>query len=88
LLGLLTVIFSIVIKADYVYLGLLLCLYGMVAHISGHYIDILFSIKIGQPLTDDNMHQISWVSHTLRFVFMVGLIVGLIVLANHKYHFI
>jgi len=87
LLGLLTVIFSIVTKADYVYLGLLLCLYGMVAHITGYYIDTLFSIKIGQPLTDSNMHKISWVGHTARLVFMLSLVACLILLANKKYHF-
>ncbi len=87
LLGLLTVIFSIVTKADYVYLGLLLCLYGMVAHITGYYIDTMFSIKIGEPISDKNIHRISWLGHTIRLIFMLSLIAALVLLANKKYHF-
>lgn len=88
LLGVLTVIISISSGTDYVYLGLLLCLYGMVSHLLDHFFDRVFSIIIGKNLNDQNMRELHWGWHSVRLFVMLGLIACLILCANYTYHFV
>ncbi|RYF99350.1 MAG: hypothetical protein EOO07_36865 [Chitinophagaceae bacterium] len=87
LLGLLTVIFSIVHRPEYVFLGACISLYGMLAFL----VDLLFDRICGRVLkktfSGDNAHQITIFGHVLRFGAQAGLVCFLVYIVNAKYSF-
>lgn len=88
LLGLLTIIFSIIYRPDYIFLGASLSLYGMLGLFLDMLIDRISSSILKKKLTTENMHEITIVGHLIRFVTQVALVVLLVWLVNKKYYFI
>lgn len=88
LLGLLTIIFSIIYRPEYIFFGAALSLYGMLGFFLDLLIDRISGRILKSKLTSDNMHRITIAGHLIRFATQVCLVIFLVLLVNKKYSFI
>ena len=88
LLGLLTIVFSIIYNPEYIFLGASLSLYGMIGFLTDLLFDRIWGRVLKKNFTKESMHEISIFGHVIRFTVQVGIIIGLIILVNSKYCFI
>lgn len=87
LLGLLTVIFSIIHNQDYFFAGLAIGLYGMIAHVIDLLFDRIAARNINTQLTPENFHLVKPMINFFRFGIQLLIIIGLVYTMNLKYHF-
>ncbi|OFY26312.1 MAG: hypothetical protein A2X17_01385 [Bacteroidetes bacterium GWF2_41_61] len=88
LFGLVVIIISIIYRPDYIFLGALLSLYGMLGFFIDLLIDRICSRVLKKNFTSSDMFEISIGGHFVRFILQVGLIFALIYFINTKYSFI
>jgi len=88
--GLLIVIFSIIYRPEFVFMGLSICLYGMVAFLVDLLFDRIFlrSARRRHNGNEIDLSKICNVGHVLRFISQISIIFLLGVIINCKYHFV
>lgn len=65
---------------EYLPIGVLVSIYGMIGHLTDLLFDRIGSVRLGETLTSTNMHKLSYMWHVLRFLFQF-IITAIFVLA-------
>lgn len=88
LMGLVTIIFSIIYRAEFIFFGASLALYGMLGFFLDLLIDRIISVLLKKNLTVSIMHEVSIWGHLIRFLLQLALVLLLVWLINTKYQFL